>query len=171
MGGVDYQTILVALRDDILTMPPLQQTDPSASGNVSQLATVSADAVFKTNARWKKLKIVKDSGELTDEGQGPTDGESFKTKFSCVFSDIDPNSLGNLRLIKNKDLVLLVTDRNSRCRIVGHEIPARLVTPKVMTGKAPTDARGIEMNFECDSNYPAPVYTGAKDETGSGSAN
>jgi hypothetical protein len=114
----------------------------------------------------KKIEITEQTGKVTDELIGDTDGKSFSSTLEFHVPGSSAKNLGFAAASKNARLVFIVPEENGTLRVVGNLVnPARFESFSADTGASREDRKGGTYTFKTFGNTPAPILTNATVDT------
>lgn len=153
--------ILYGYADDVATWPKLPIGSSETPLTFEQAGAWNGDLSMKNNCRLYELNITDETGELKITDQGEKGSKSFLYELEISRAKMNVQMFGFENAIKDRNLVLLVRDRNGVWYLMGDEmVPALKVDGDgSTTGKAGTDQNRTSMKFQ----YSCPrklVYTG-----------
>lgn len=158
IGGL-FEDFYFAEPQDILTWPTFEATPATPD----ELMEYTGSFAMKTGKKFLHGRTILNNGEVKWELVGPRKGKCYKQTFEVFLPENSAEKLGNISLMKNKDLILIGKDRNGIMRIVGTDaLPATLDTAPGTTGKSSEDnpGAGNTLTFMTESNHPPFIYTG-----------
>ncbi|NQU87939.1 MAG: hypothetical protein HQ541_19495 [Mariniphaga sp.] len=150
MGGT-IQEIYVGFHDDVETWP----TKPATPADIAANGVLTGDLIMKPGKNLFQIYVTDDTGELSFESVGETDGKSFVQHVSVFHPGLQASILGFLNVAKNKNLVIGVKDNNDKVFILGDENrPAVYVGSPDGNGTSKETAgrRGVSMEFTHKTN-------------------
>lgn len=150
--------ILIALKEDILTMP-------SRDGvTLEGVATITGDIIFKPTKNFFELDFTRETGELKFALEGENDSKISVSTLDISVPTMTPIILGFIEEYKNADVVILAQETCGDWRLMGdHCQPTQMITAEGTTGKARGDYKGTVITF--DSIGISPVYLGVRSTT------
>jgi hypothetical protein len=99
-------------------------------------------------------------GDVVDEGQGETDGRSFKHKGKLFFPGTKEAALDFCRAANNTGFIFIFVESTGQRRVVGSKaFPAKL-SIGTTTGAKTADRKGISIEVESYGYSPAPYFKG-----------
>ena len=116
--------------------------------------TLAADKYFY------KIGIVKDNGKIEVENQGTDGCKTFLNKTTFAIPGTEEEASGFIDQANNDELIILVPQRNGKCRIIGSEDFSPELSLKQDTGAAATDSNTTTVEASATDFHPAPFYTG-----------
>jgi len=109
-----------------------------------------------------KIEITEQSGKVTDELIGETDGKSFSHTAAFHVPGSSAKNLGLAAATKNARVVLFMIEEDGKIRVVGNEVnPARFESYTQDTGGTREEKKGGSYTFKSFGNTPAPILDGA----------
>ena len=153
--------ILLGFADEVGTWPKL----PAPSGNtplsLQKAGEWDGDIAMKNGCQLFELNFTDETGELKITDQGEKGGKSYLYELELSRAKMNATMFGFENAIKDRQLVILVRDRNGVWYLMGDEIaPAMKVDGDgSATGKAGTDQNRTSLKFQ----YTCPrklVYVG-----------
>lgn len=170
-GGLQIE-LKYAKLSDIQTLPVPVKTDPTGTGTFDQLATISADVIFKPGKTYKTITVTLETGKIDSELQGEVDGKSFMNKLSFTIPGSKAKTLGFASFAKNSSFIFWPTEVDGNIRQLGTEgYPAKMESAPITTGAKTADFKAGVFTFISAGNAPSPIFTGRfkHDDDGSGS--
>lgn len=157
MSGVT--TIYFIPKDDITTINALRPSTMSTYADrvVIGSATMEGKAVTcPTGKGFGKMFCADDLGELVYTLQGQKGSRSFKAELEVFHPTFKKEMLGFLAAHNNQELVIVCVLNNGTVHLLGTKQRGVSLadSTKATSGKAYTDANGLEAHFEW--NTPAP---------------
>lgn len=150
--------VLYAFNEDILTMPTT--ADSETALDFDSLASYAAPIVMKTGKQFYSIYCTLEEGEIKTTMAGPRDGKGFENMLEISFPGNTPEILGFQASVANRQLVMIVKEKNGVLRVLGSiEDPCYLETLEYTSGKKVADGRASKMTFKDSKPTPAPIYT------------
>lgn len=148
--------IYAAEKADVLTWPSMPGSISTNADNVQS----SGNIAMKTGKKFEKIEIT--AGQVTLEEKtsgGPRQGSPMST-LKVKRAGISADAIGWLKVNKNKEIVVIVKDRNGLTRMLGDVNQGAFITEiDTKTGAKQGDERGIEFTIEY-MGMEAIVYPG-----------
>ena len=94
------------------------------------------------------------------ENQGTDGCKTFLNKTTFAIPGTEEEASGFIDQANNDDLIILVPQRNGKCRIIGSEDFSPELSLKQDTGAAATDSNTTTVEASATDFHPAPFYTG-----------
>lgn len=155
-GGVTR--ILYAFAEDILTFPTTADTETATT--LESVIELSGAIVMKTGKQFHDLYCTLEEGQVKSNIVGPRDGKGFENMVELSYPGNDPVFLGFIASVANRQIVLIVKEKNNVLRVIGSlEDPAYLETGEYDGGKKIADGRKTVFSFKDTKATPAPIYT------------
>ena len=104
--------------------------------------------------------IVKDNGKIEVNNQGNDGCKTFLNKVTLAIPGTEEEATGFIDQANNDELILIVPQRNGKCRIIGSEEFSPTLELKQDTGASPTDSNTTTVEASATDLHPAPFYTG-----------
>ena len=168
--GLGQQEILYVPVEDIASMTcGCNEGSPT---NFDGVGTMEDNIVLKPGKQFARLYFTDETGELSDDVVGETDGKAIKNMLKFFHPGESAKILGFVSYAKNrKGFVFLAKDKDCKLRVFGNTCtPAKLVTAPGGTKMKNGDRKGRDFSFEYTSGEVAPYFAGKVDLTGSGYA-
>ena len=146
-GIRDY--VYAASKRDILAYPSVPDSPKTLK-----------EAVQTTGKYFYKIGIVKDNGKIEVENQGTDGCKTFLNKTTFAIPGTEEEASGFIDQANNDELIILVPQRNGKCRIIGSEDFSPELSLKQDTGAAATDSNTTTVEASATDFHPAPFYTG-----------
>lgn len=170
IGGFNHRKILIALASWFTTISapkPLHDADtPANEGtNFAELATITANHVFKSGYGFITVEGVQETTDLTSAGIGNKKNRLFENKQIAVLAGSDAELLGFSRWVKNQDLVILTQEvGTSNYRQLGSDTFAASVSEFEGKIEAALEGGNTQTYTLSDKQvYQAPIYAGTVD--------
>ena len=156
--------ILFGYAEEVGTWPTLPIGTENAPLTLAQAGAWDGDLAMANGCQLYELNITDETGELKITDQGEKGGKSFLYELDVTRAKMNAVMFGFENAIKDRNLVLLVRDRNGVWYLMGDEMaPAMKVDGDgSTTGKAGTDQNRTSIKFQ----YSCPrklIYTGETD--------
>jgi hypothetical protein len=137
--------IYAAEKADILTWPTMPSTITTNADNVAS----SGNITFKTGKKFEKIEITAGQVTLDEKTSGGPRQNSPMSTLKGKRAGISADAIGWMKINKNKELVVLVRDRNGLTRMLGDTNQGAFITEiDTKTGAKQGDERGIEFTIE-----------------------
>lgn len=148
--------VYAAEKADVLTWPTMPSTITTNSDSVQS----SGNITFKTGKKFEKIEITAGVVTLEEKTSGGPRQNSSMTTLKGKRAGISADALGWMKTNKNKELVVVVRDRNGLTRMLGDVNQGSFITEiDTKTGAKQGDERGIEFTIEY-YGLEAIVYPG-----------
>lgn len=153
--------IVYGYADDVKVWPKLPAPTASGSLTLENAGKWSGDLSLKNGCNLYELNFTDETGELKITDQGEKGGKSFLYELDLSRAKMNAIMFGFENAIKDRNLVLLVRDRNGNWYLMGDEMaPAMKVDGDgSTTGKTGTDQNKTSLKFQ----YTCPrklIYAG-----------
>lgn len=153
--------ILYGYAEDVSTWPTLPVGTELNPLTLEAAGKWSGDIAMKTNKSLFELHFTDETGELKITDQGDKGSKSFLYELEVTRAKMNATMFGFENAIKDRNLILLVRDRNGVWYLMGDEmVPAvKADGDGSTTGKAGTDQNRTSLKFQ----YTCPrklVYEG-----------
>lgn len=146
-----------AFQEDIESFPTL--ADPETAVSLESLIEYDAPIVMKTGKQFHELYCTVEEGELKAEMVGPRDGKGWSNSVDISFPGSTPEFLGFLAASANRNLVIIVEEKNKQIRVLGDlSDPASLDAAPLTSGKKIEDGRIGALTFKASAGTPPPIY-------------
>lgn len=143
--------------EDILTMPVLP--DPETALTFASLVEIATAIVMKPGKQFFDHYNTSEENEVKCTLVGSRDGKGYENSFEYAFPGNDSIQLGFQASTANRQVVLIVPEKNGRNRVIGSlEDPAYMETAEYTSGKKIADARRTIITFKASGATPAPIY-------------
>ena len=144
-------------KDDIATWPAMTATPTT---NAQKSTRSGSTFTCKTGKKFEKIELTANTGELEIKTSGGPRQNSPMSTFKCKRAGLSAAAIGWLKQNKNKELVLVVPDRNGLQVILGDEVQGAFLTEgSSKTGVKSGDERGLDFNFTYEGFEPT-VWAG-----------
>lgn len=153
-GIRDY--VYATSKRDILAYPEV----PSAPESLAKAVTAVGDYTLAADKYFYKLGVVKDSGKIEIENQGTDGCKTFSNKVTFAIPGTEEEATGFIDQANNDELIILVPQRNGKCRIIGSEEFSPELSLKQDTGATAQDPNTTSIEATATDLHPAPFYTG-----------
>ena len=161
--------IAFALVDDLIEVPTPVLGDTLGMGTVSDLVTITTDAVTKAGKQFYKMRGVVETGKVETNLVGEKKSKSFEDMVEMFIPGNSPEVLGAITRVRNANLIVWVQDRDGEIRQIGTAgFPAQLNSSTGGSGDARVSQKGFTVTFESVDRIPAPHFQGDFNETPSG---
>lgn len=156
--------ILFGYAEEVGTWPTLPNGTENAPMTLAQAGAWNGDLAMENGCQLYELNFTDETGELKITDQGEKGGKSFLYELDITRAKMNAVMFGFENAVKDRNLVLLVRDRNGVWYLMGDEMaPAMKVDGDgSTTGKAGTDQNRTSIKFQ----YSCPrklIYTGNTD--------
>ena len=153
--------ILYGYADEVGTWPTLPVPSSNTPLTLEEAGAWNGDLAMKNGCQLYEMNFTDETGELKITDQGEKGGKSFLYELDFSRAKMNAQMFGFENAVKDRNLVILVRDRNGVWYLMGDEIaPAMKVDGDgSTTGKAGTDQNRTSLKFQ----YTCPrklVYTG-----------
>lgn len=133
--------------------------DPTAT--VDELSEISADHVFAVGKGFHTAYCTRDMGEVKYAGAGERDGRSIPGKATFFTPGLAIANLGQLRMLKNDELIILAELADGKLLQLGSErFPAEVRISEGGSAKNESGVRGMMIEVDFFESGPQ-IYTGA----------
>lgn len=149
-------TIFLAEKADIESFPAMTSS-PTTN---AQKSTRSGSFTMKASKTFNKVEITAGTGELEIKVSGSARQLAPVSTLKLKRAGLSASAIGWIKQNKNKELVIVVQDRNGLQTILGDEQEGSFLTdatPK--TGAKAGDERGVEFTFTY-SGFEPTVWAG-----------
>ena len=158
-GIVDL--ILYGYADEVGTWPTMPVGTTESPLTLAAAGAWNGDLAMKNGCSLYALNFTDETGELKITDQGEKGGKSFLYELDITRAKMNATMFGFENAIKDRNLVILVRDRNGVWYLMGDEMaPAMKVDGDgSTTGKAGTDQNRTSLKFQ----YSCPrklIYSG-----------
>ena len=156
--------ILFGYADEVGTWPTLPVGTENTPLTLAQAGAWEGDLAMQNGCQLYEVNFTDETGELKITDQGEKGGKSFLYELEISRAKMNAVMFGFENAIKDRNLVILVRDRNGQWYLMGDEMaPAMKVDGDgSTTGKAATDQNRTSIKFQ----YSCPrklVYLGETD--------
>ena len=145
-----------ASKRDIVAYPTITDSPKT----LSEAVTYKGDFTLAADKYFVKIGIVKDDGQIQVESQGTDGCKTFKNTATLSIPGTEEEATGFIDQANNDELIIIVPQRNGKCRVIGSEDFSPELSLKQDTGKAATDANTTTIEAVATDVHPAPFYTG-----------
>jgi len=153
-GIRDY--VYAASKRDILAYPSV----PDSPKTLKEAVQTTGDFTLAADKYFIKIGIVKNNGKIEVENQGTDGCKTFLNKTTFGIPGTEEEASGFIDQANNDELIILVPQRNGKCRIIGSEDFSPELSLKQDTGAAATDSNTTTVEASATDFHPAPFYTG-----------
>lgn len=133
---------------------------PDSPKTLKEAVQTTGDFILAADKYFIKIGIVKDNGKIEVENQGTDGCKTFLNKTIFGIPGTEEEASGFIDQANNDELILLVPQRNGKCRIIGSEDFSPELSLKQDTGAAATDSNTTTVEASATDFHPAPFYTG-----------
>lgn len=144
----------------IAAWPTLKETPTASTGTMAEIAQYSGDFTLETGAKFQRIDVVTNKGNITYETQGEVPSRTFLNKMTVTYPEGNADALGFARQAIADDLVFLVPQRRGGFRVLGNEKFETDIKPAGDTGEGITGTSAASLEIEVTDVCPAPYYTG-----------
>ena len=152
------QHVYVIPKRKITTWPTLPDVEGAAS--MSALASYSGDFVLAADAKWMRIDLALNKGNIEYETQGEKPSRTFLNKLTVSHPGNSEEALAFARQAVSDDLVFAVPQRDGKYRILGNEMFETDIKPKGATGEGVTGEISSDLEIEVTDVCPSPFYPG-----------
>jgi hypothetical protein len=145
-------TLYAIEKADIATWPPFTASPTTNADRATRTGTFA----LVTAKKFEKVEIVPEAGDLKDKNTGGAQYLSSESELEVEVSGIDAAKIGWFKANKNKEMVMIVPDRNGLQVILGDEIQGCYITEVENSRGA---KRGFTMKVRYAGKEPA-VWAG-----------
>lgn len=156
LPGIRNRVYAIAKRD-ITKWPTLPA---EAATDMAEIATYNGNFTLAANAKWARIDLVSEKGNITYEVQGEKPSRTFLNKITLTHPEGSAAALGFARQAMADDLVYLVPQRNGKYRVLGCEAFETDTKPSGDTGEGLTGESSAALEIEATDVCPAPYYVG-----------
>ena len=128
--------------------------------HILEAVQTTGDFTLAADKYFYKIGIVKDNGKIEVENQGTDGCKTFLNKTTFAIPGTEEEASGFIDQANNDELIILVPQRNGKCRIIGSEDFSPELSLKQDTGAAATDSNTTTVEASATDFHPAPFYTG-----------
>lgn len=153
-GIRDY--VYAASKRDILAYPSV----PDSPKTLKEAVQTTGDFTLAADKYFYKIGIVKDNGKIEVNNQGNDGCKTFLNKVTLAIPGTEEEATGFIDQANNDELILIVPQRNGKCRIIGSEEFSPTLELKQDTGASPTDSNTTTVEASATDLHSAPFYTG-----------
>ena len=156
--------IIIGYADEVGTWPKLPTGSLESPISLEKAGQWIGDLAMKNGCNMVELNFTDETGEFKITDQGEKGGKSFLYELELSRAKMNATMFGFENAVKDRQLVILVQDRNGVWYLMGDEIaPAMKVDGEgSKTGKTGTDLNQTSLKFQ----YTCPrklVYIGEVD--------
>lgn len=146
-----------AFQEDIESFPVLADTETGLT--LESLVEYEGPIVMKPGKQFHELYCTVEEGELKTTLVGPRDGKGWENSCDISFPGSEAEFLGFLAASANRNLVIIVEEKNKKIRVLGDpNDPAALDTTELTSGKKIADGRVGALTFKASGATPSPIY-------------
>lgn len=165
MGGIEAIFYFAEHSDFSTIVDPKELCGDSsnAASTLEELVTIpSPGHTFKAGKKWNKMNVVLETGEITSTQIGEKQRRLFQNQLVFQVAGSDATILGLQRLIKNKQLVCLVTEVGSgQIRQFGSKrLPAWIEAQEHKIEATLEGNNAVTFTVADKQKGPAPIYKG-----------
>lgn len=159
-------TIVVVSVADLEAVPATVLGDPLGTGTLTNLVTITDDAVTKEGKVFNVIKAIPETVKLDSKSVGGNKSKGFENMLEFGVAGNTKEALGFISKVKNGSYIFFVRDRDGQIRMFGTAgFPAQLVDVSGGSGAARGDDKGFTLSFESVGAIASPVFEGAFMET------
>lgn len=164
------QYIYYCKESDIDVLPTVVQPDPTQSGSLEDLVTITDNIVMKPGKKFNKIYVTLETGKLDSESQGEIDGVSYLNKLEFLVPGSEDKTLGLQAYAKNASLIFIVPELDGKKRMLGYRAyPAKMISAPGTTGQKAADRKAVTFTFQSAGPIPSPIFKGQIKVSGVGS--
>lgn len=160
-------TVLPGIRQHVYCIPKRKITKwptlpdvGAAAADMSKLASYSGDFTLEADAKWLRIDLALNKGNIEYETQGEKPSRTFLNKLTVSHPGNSEAALGFARQAVADDLVFAVPQRDGKYRILGSEMFETDIKPKGATGEGVTGEISSDLEIEATDVCPSPFYPG-----------
>lgn len=155
-GGVSK--VWYAFREDIESFPTL--ADPETATTFESLVEYTEAIVMKTGKQFHELYCTLETGEVRSSKVGERDGKGYENFVEITFPGNEAEFLGFEAAALNREMVLIVQEKNKKIRVLGSlDDPATVEPGESTSGKVVSDLRSSVLTMKATGATPPPIYT------------
>ena len=160
------KTVLPGIRQHVYAIPKRKITawptlpDVEGAADMSALASYSGNFTLEADAKWVRIDLALNKGNIEYETQGEKPSRTFLNKLTVSHPGNSEAALGFARQAVADDLVFAVPQRDGKYRILGNEMFETDIKPKGATGEGVTGEISSNLEIEVTDVCPAPFYPG-----------
>jgi hypothetical protein len=169
IGGIEGVLSWAKLSDFDTIVDPLDICGVDSATTFAELATIPAPGhTMVTGKKLFKLNFTSETGSIKSTQIGPRKGRLFQNELVVKVSGSEAEILGFSRYIKNKDLVVFVTEFGSgRVRQFGSKrLGAWVESQEAIVAAEIEGECSLTITIYDKQKWHAPIYLGTLDYTG-----
>lgn len=150
-------------RKDIIKWPTLPL---NSAASLDKVAVYVGNFILAGDAKFKCVDLVPSESEPKSEQAGSYGSYHFTNSISLVLPGTAEKVTGLITELINDDVVILVPQRDGKCRVFGS--PCFVVTIKVSQewGKGSNDSNTTTIEVSCNDRAATPFYPGTIETNG-----
>ncbi len=160
------KTVLPGIRQHVYVIPKRKITawpslpDVEGAEDMSTLASYKGNFTLAADAKWQRIDLALNKGNIEYETQGEKPSRTFLNKLTVSHPGNSEAALAFARQAVADDLVFAVPQRDGKYRILGNEMFETDIKPKGATGEGVTGETSSDLEIEVADICPAPFYPG-----------
>lgn len=156
LPGVRDHFYFVPKRDCTLIPKP----EGFAAKTLDQVAVITKNIVLAADKMWMRVDLVPNESEPSSEQQGSFGAFTFLNKITLVMPGTEQKVTGLISCMNNDDVIILVPQRDGKCRLFGNAAFHVDIKPSQAWGKAVTDANTTTIEVSVTDEFATPFYEG-----------
>lgn len=142
--------------EDAETIPEL----PTTPASMSNAGVITSNIVMKSGKTMYPMYGTLTKLNLKGEAQGERDAITKNRTLSWKYPDTNAASIGFDIATNNQNMFFVVTDQNSRMRLIGNKSIPATIKSSDDSGTAPSDDKGYTYEISDFGIGAAPIYSG-----------
>ena len=156
------ETSYISFRGDIATYPTLNANPTTAAEKIR----LNGNFAMNTDKKFLQVYSTKNKATAKAEGQGEDDCKSFKNSGKLFYPGTEEECLAFAASIKNQRGVVVMIEPSGERKVFGTKLLPVYFKVSIAYGETVTGAKGMTLEWECDSNEPGYTYHGVIPITG-----
>lgn len=136
-----------------------------AATTLDKVAVITDNIVTAADKKWLRVDLVPNESEPSSEQQGSFGSFTFLNKITLVMPGTEQKVTGLISVLNNDDVLVLVPQRDGKCRLFGNEAFHVDIKPSQTWGKAVTDANTTSIEISVTDEFATPFYEGEFETT------
>jgi hypothetical protein len=147
----------IAFRGDIATYPTLNQSPTTAAEKIR----LNGEYVMEAGKKFWQFYSTKNKSSAKSDAQGEDDCRSFKNSGKLFYPGTQEECLAFAASIKNQRGVVIMVEPSGERKVFGTKLLPVYFKVSIAYGETVTGAKGMTLEWECDSNEPGYTFRGS----------
>lgn len=156
LPGIRPYVYGISLRDVVSVPRPKRES----TSKLADIAIIKDNIVLNADAKWHKVGLVPDDGNVKSDSQGSYGSKTFAITATVNIPGTAEEATAYAAEVNNDQMLYLVPQRDGKYRLVGSDAFPAQVAPAQDTGSGPTDANQTTLAITATDEVPAPFYQG-----------